>query len=251
MANLEWPSGERCWRSFSFKNFEKPPGEGDRKIKRGGLFKLYFKGIVSYERFGLDNEFTDLAGFGVAIFDGRDKVFKEIYEPLNANALSEEEAYLTALIEGLDAAINSGIERLVVFCDSMPVILLLTRKLAAEKQKTADLLTQAWERKRKIRDCPLTRVSHNDVNRAFKYAREMVFLQILVMSVGEENCDICGVATGSENFYAVEGCLHRFCKDCIKDHVEETMRKVNVPMCPDEECMCYVSAESCKEFFIT
>lgn len=98
-------------------NFERPFGEGSSKGGSKEIFRVYFKGLV-------EAQFPDgnlLGGIGVAICDSRDDLLFELRKPLVATGTNRRSAEIRALIEGLNAALELRLQRLVFYCDFHPI----------------------------------------------------------------------------------------------------------------------------------
>lgn len=99
----------------------KPFGEGcsSKGVGNQGVFKLYFKGLVSEEEIG--NERRYVAGIGVAICSPEDKLVVEVKRRLAGNEKSKIVAEVKALIAGLDVAMDLKLKRLCFYCDYYPL----------------------------------------------------------------------------------------------------------------------------------
>lgn len=97
--------------------FERPFGEGSSKGGSNEIFRVYFKGLM-------ENRLTDespLGGIGVAICNSRDDLLFELRKPFVAHGANRRTADITALIEGLNAALELQLQRLVFYCDYNPI----------------------------------------------------------------------------------------------------------------------------------
>lgn len=98
-------------------NFERPFGEGSSKGGSKEIFRVYFKGLVEVQ---FPDE-TLLGGIGVAICDSRDDLLFELRKPLVAAGTNRRSAEIRALIEGLNAALELRLQRIVFYCDFHPI----------------------------------------------------------------------------------------------------------------------------------
>lgn len=98
-------------------NFERPFGEGSSKGGSEEIFRVYFKGLVENQ---LPKE-TSVGGIGVAICDSRDDLLFELRKPLVAHGANRRTTEITALIEGLNAALELQLQRIVFYCDYHPI----------------------------------------------------------------------------------------------------------------------------------
>lgn len=98
-------------------NFERPFGEGSSKGGTKEIFRVYFKGLVEKQLHGE----THLGGIGVAICDSRDDLLFELQKPLMTTGTNRRSAEIQALIEGLNAALELRLQRLVYYCDYHPI----------------------------------------------------------------------------------------------------------------------------------
>ncbi|GKU93626.1 hypothetical protein SLEP1_g7203 [Rubroshorea leprosula] len=245
---------EHEWEEWGY-DFERPFEEGSSKdvdSEDDGEFRMYFKGIVSHEV--MNNETVALAGIGVAICDFRDNLIFEIKKPLTGDGLNKQAAELMALIEGLDAALSLKLKRIHFFCDYYPVFQLVTNRWQARQHKIAILVDQVWLLQRRFVYCEPILVPRYDIKYAFKLARGAILSQVntpIESNHGksvQETCVICLEETDMEHMFSVDGCLHRYCFSCIKQHVEVKLLHGMVPKCPHEHCKSELRVESCKKF---
>ncbi|GLT37282.1 hypothetical protein SLA2020_116110 [Shorea laevis] len=237
------------------RNFERPFGEGcskDVEGKEEGEFRIYFKGIISEQV--IKNEKVNLAGIGVAICDSRDKLISEFKKPLIGDGISRTAAEMKALIEGLNDALSLELKRVQFFCDYFPFFQFVTKRWQVKNQRIAMLLNQVWLLKKRFVYCEPTFVARNEIKYAFKLAREAIYAQVnrsiessRPKSI-KETCVICFEDTDVEQMFSVDGCLHRYCFSCIKQHVEVKLLNMSVPKCPHEGCKSELGVESCKKF---
>ncbi|KAJ9178170.1 hypothetical protein P3X46_010078 [Hevea brasiliensis] len=235
-------------------NFEKPFGEGSSKSVENdsSIFKLYFKGLVSEEM--VRDQKVILAGIGVAICDPVDNLVFEIRKPLIGNGMSRQAAEAKALIEGLNAALALELKRIVVSCDYYPLYQFVIGRWPPKQRKIATLVNQVSFLQQKFTYCNPTFVARNDVKYAFKLARDAIVSQVTIpaeSSCGktlQETCVICLEDTDAVHIFSVDGCGHRYCFSCMKQHVEVKLLHGLVPKCPHEGCKSELSVDSCGKF---
>lgn len=95
-------------------------------------------------------------------------------------------------------------------------------------------------------------MGRNDVKFAFKLAREAIVSQINKPAESSgtkiESCVICLEDTDVGLIFSVDGCMHRYCFSCMKQHVEVKLLHGMVPKCPHEGCSSELIIDSCKKF---
>jgi hypothetical protein len=107
---------------------------------------------------------------------------------------------------------------------------------------------------RKFTYCNPSLVARNYVKFAFKFARDAIVSQITWPEETsnskslKETCVICFEDTDADKMFAVDGCQHRYCFSCIKQHVEVKFLNGMMAKCPHEGCKCEVSIDSCGKF---
>ncbi|XP_057480771.1 E3 ubiquitin-protein ligase RSL1-like [Actinidia eriantha] len=244
MSEDEW---EECG-----DDFERPFGEGSSNRGSNEIFRVYFKGLVSEARVG--NSKGALAGIGVAICDSRDELIFQLKKPLLGIGNSRRVAEAKSLIEGLNAAIALDLKRVVFYCDYFPIHQLVTGRWPAKQRKIATLINQVTLLRKKFLYSATSFVSRNDIKFAFKLAREAIVSQIerAPESISAkniyENCVICVEDRDVSQMFSVDGCLHRYCFSCMKQHVEVKLLHGMVPKCPHEGCNSELEIDSCRKF---
>ena len=63
-----------------------------------------------------------------------------------------------------------------------------------------------------------------------------------------EACVICSEDTDVNQMFSVDGCLHRYCFSCMKQHVEVKLLHGMVPKCPHEGCKSELVVDNCRKF---
>lgn len=97
-------------------------------------------------------------------------------------------------------------------------------------------------------------VPRNSIKFAFKLAREAIVSQTNGTTESSlcknlnETCVICYEDTDVGQIFSVDGCLHRFCFSCMKQHAEVKLLHGMLPKCPSEGCKSELNVESCGKF---
>ncbi|KAK4363146.1 hypothetical protein RND71_018387 [Anisodus tanguticus] len=230
-------------------NFEVPFGEVTSKNKDTELFRVYFKGLV--ENYSSKVVF---GGIGVAICDSRDELLFEMRKPFYGSAMNRQCIEFKALIEGLNAAITLDLKRVVFFCDYFPIFRFVTGRWSAKQRKAAALLNQVALLRQKFSFCQPSLVPRNKIKFAFRFAREAMTSQINKVAESDasrnvyETCVICLEDTDIGQIFSVDGCRHRYCVSCMKQHVEVKLLHGIVPKCPHAECNSDLKLDSCSKF---
>lgn len=60
-----------------------------------------------------------------------------------------------------------------------------------------------------------------------------------------EHCKICLDDVDSDLMFYVERCGHRFCVDCVKQHIEVKLADRKIPDCPHHRCIFHLSIDRC------
>ncbi|CAL0329099.1 unnamed protein product [Lupinus luteus] len=248
---------EEEWEEWG-DEFAKPFGEGSSGSKgpvrfdESDICRVYFKGLVSVEF--VRGEKVVLAGIGVAICDPSDNLILELAKPLVGNGMSKIAAEAKALIEGFNAAIALDLSRVAYYFDYYPLFQYASGKWPAKQRKIAMLMNQVNLLRRKFTYCNPVLVARQDVKFAFKLARDAIISQFTrpVESVNGKNlnetCVICLEDTDLSHIFSVDGCEHRYCFSCMKQHVEVKLLHGMEPKCPHEGCNLVLLVDSCRKF---
>ncbi|KAL9284074.1 putative transcription factor C2H2 family [Arabidopsis thaliana] len=221
------------------------------KINGNLLYRLYFKGLVSDEN-GKGKMTDVVSGFGVAICDQRDNLLFEMKGPLIDNGMSRQGAELKALIRGLTEALKFGIKHIVFFCDSYPIFQYVTGKWIAKQKKISLLLDDLQSIMQHFSSYQHVLVARNDVKFAYKLARESILSMVTphedprqAKAVLKEECAICFNDIVAEGMFSVDKCRHRFCFQCVKQHVEVKLLHGMAPKCPHDGCKSELVIDAC------
>ncbi|XP_028193089.1 uncharacterized protein LOC114378642 isoform X2 [Glycine soja] len=245
---------EKDWEQWG-DNFEKPFGEGSSSSlgsREEGVVRVYFKGLVSEENVRGQN--VVLSGIGVAICDLSDNLIFEVSKSLVGNDTSKVAAEIKALIEAFNAAIALDLKRVVYCCDYYPLFQFVSGKWPAKQWKIAMLVDQVDLLQRKFSYCNPRLVARHNVKFAFKLARDAIESQSTRPAESgsrrslNETCVICLEETDASQIFSVDGCQHRYCFSCMKQHVEVKLLHGMVPKCPHEGCKYELLVNSCQKF---
>lgn len=123
-----------------------------------------------------------------------------------------------------------------------------------KQKKIAMLITQVNLLQRKFSYCNPRLVARHDVKFAFKLARDAIVSQFTMPAESSseknlnETCAICLEDTDINLIFSVDGCQHRYCFSCMKQHVEVKLLHGMVPKCPHEGCNSELLLDSCRKF---
>ncbi|XP_064941873.1 E3 ubiquitin-protein ligase RSL1-like [Musa acuminata AAA Group] len=246
---LEMPEDE--WEEYG-DEFERPIEAA--RIVDEPTFRLYFKGMAS--RVLVKDAWVHLAAIGVAVCDHKDNPVLKIQKPVPVSAAGtcREVLEAKALVEGLNAVISLGIKRLRVFCDYRTLYNHVKGIWGIKKIKLANMINQVHILQRKFEKCQIFLLPRCRVRFAFRLARDVLDSQLSknVDLVGlkalRETCNICLEVNDSSEMFAVDGCLHRFCFSCMKQHVEVKLHHGILPGCPQDGCEVKLDTEGARKF---
>lgn len=135
------------------------------------------------------------------------------------------------------------------------MIQITTRGLIKE-QNIEKLVDQVCLLQRKFDSCLPFFVARKDVKFAFKLARDAI--DTLITRSAESNraknvetCNICLDDTDICQMFAVDGCLHRYCLSCMKQHVQVKLLHEMMLRCPYEGCKTELDIAICRKFLPT
>ncbi|CAN6470882.1 unnamed protein product [Victoria cruziana] len=234
--------------------FERPfcPAEGG-----DAPFRLFFKGLVSSER--VDGAWVSLSAVGVAICDADDNLLLEVKKPTGVCS-SRGIAEGKALIEGLTAALELGLKRIIILCDFVPIYNFITGRWRAKQRKIANTVDQIKQLTRKFQRCEITLLPRVHVKYVFMFARQAIDIQLeRIRTTSEhvgnssikdlkENCRICYEDKDILQIFSVDECSHRFCFSCMQQHVDVKLRQGLLPGCPHLGCNSKLTVENCRKF---
>ncbi|KAF9590304.1 hypothetical protein IFM89_033712 [Coptis chinensis] len=257
---------EREWRNYG-DNIEKPfnnkgassssSSSGDDRTGGVEVFRLYFKGL--FRNSGRNG--AEIAGIGAAICDPEGNVILNVQKGLIGDWKSDWDVEnlqlkveLKALIEGLNAALSLDIKRIDCFCDYHPLYQYITQRWLVHQQRIGTVVDQVCLLQRKFDRSRTFHVARKDVKFAFQLARGAIDSQITRSAESsharklKETCNICLEEIDVDQMFAVDGCLHRYCLSCMKQHVEVKLLHGVLPKCPHENCNTQLNIPSCRRF---
>ncbi|XVF04975.1 hypothetical protein REPUB_Repub05bG0130000 [Reevesia pubescens] len=245
---------EEEWQNYG-DNYERLY---DGNVDENGVFasegfRVYVKGLVSEER--VREMKVMVGGVGVAICDFRNNLVLEVRKKLEgAELMSGEMAGVQAVVHGLTAALSLDLKRVTVFVDDFLVYQYLTGRLQPSQSKMGMIVNEVALLQKKFTYFQPSHVTRNDMKFAFKLARDAIVSQIAwpaETSNGrglKETCVICFEDIDSAQMFSVDGCFHRYCFSCMKQHLEVKLLNAMVASCPHEGCNSEVTIDSCGKF---
>ncbi|VFQ59642.1 unnamed protein product [Cuscuta campestris] len=226
---------------------------GDGVGNQTEIVRMYCKGIVSEEM--IKDMRVAVASIGVAICDFQDNILFEMKRGLeNGGMLTNEGAELEALVAGLEAAVALNLERVNFFCDNYMVYQHVSGRSQANQSKIATLVNKVIDFKKRFSFCEPSYVGRNEIKFAFKLAREAIISQVawsVETKAGKslkETCAICFEDINVTKMFLIDGCLHRFCFSCMKQHVEAKLLVGKMAECPHDGCKTNIEVDNCANF---
>ena len=123
-----------------------------------------------------------------------------------------------------------------------------------KQKKVATLMSKVDELRNKFSRSHLRLVSRNVIKSTFKLARDAITSQMSRPSGSnhlknlKETCVICLEETDQEKMFTMDGCMHKYCFSCMKQHVEVKLHNGMIPICPHESCKYELNVNSCEKF---
>ncbi|XP_039813834.1 ATP-dependent RNA helicase DEAH12, chloroplastic-like [Panicum virgatum] len=219
------------------------------------LFSVFFKGMVSSEAVGPRDRDPGLAVLAVALCGPQGNVVLRIQKPVEEVFAGDGEVLeVMALLEGLQAALELDIRNVKVLTDHKTLHNHMLGIWRPSGKKLADIVNQVLTVRRKFELCEISLVEPNQVSYVVKLARDSIAVQIakaLAVNASNEKretCTICLEDADITKIHAVEGCAHRFCFSCMKEHVKVKLLHGMLPSCPQDGCTTKLSVEGSKAF---
>ncbi|KAF8015554.1 hypothetical protein BT93_H1164 [Corymbia citriodora subsp. variegata] len=216
----------------------------------GECFRVHVKGLVSEE--WIKDEKVVVAGLGVAVCDFKDNVIIEVKKPLiNDVLVSDLEAEIEALVQGLHAAVCLDLKRVNVLIGDNRLYNYVRGIQLPGQSKIAAPLNEATMLQKKLTYFGATLVGPNDTKYAYKLARDAIVSQISWPEETnhgkslKETCVICFENSSVTEMFSVDECLHRYCFSCMKRHVEAKLLEGVIIKCPHDGCNSEVKIDSC------
>uniref|UniRef100_M4CE70 RBR-type E3 ubiquitin transferase n=1 Tax=Brassica campestris TaxID=3711 RepID=M4CE70_BRACM len=230
-------------------------------VRRGSfrgdlMYRLYFKGLVSEETGtgkGKGKVSDVAAGFGVAICDQRDALLFESKGQLAGRGANRQGAEIQALTIGLTEAWKLGIKHVSIFCDSFPIFQFVRGSWTPKQKKIAMLMDDLKRIRQQFSFTQAVLVAGNEVKYAYKLARESIVSQATPqdnprqakVAARKEECLICFNDIDPERMFSIGKCSHRFCFQCVKQHVEVKLLHGMIPNCPHDKCKSEMVIDAC------
>ncbi|KAF3791375.1 putative E3 ubiquitin-protein ligase [Nymphaea thermarum] len=209
-------------------------------------YRLFFKGMVSLEP--VDGAWVPLSAVGVAICDGDDNLLHEMKKPTGVCS-SRAVVEAKALIEGLAAALELGLKRIMILCDFVPIYNYIMRRWRAKQRKIANLVDQIKELTKKFQSCEITLLPRQAID------VQLEKIGVTLEHVGnsstkdvKEKCSICFEDKDILQIFSVDGCSHLFCFSCMQQHVDVKLHQGLLPTCPYLGCKSKLTVENCRKF---
>ncbi|KAG8047167.1 hypothetical protein GUJ93_ZPchr0008g14040 [Zizania palustris] len=218
-------------------------------------FRVFFKGMASKEVLGPRDRDPGVAILAVAIFGPQGEVVLRKQKPVMQGFVGGRMTLeVMALMEGLNAALGLGIRTLNVLTDNKTLHKHVVGIWRPTPKKLADMINRALSAKQKFEQCEISYVPQSQVSYVTKLARDSLDTQIAkAVSVNtdkkkRESFMICLEDTDVSKIHAVEGCAHRFCFSCMKEHVKMKLLHGMLPACPQDGCTTKLTVEGSKIF---
>uniref|UniRef100_A0A0D3ED07 RBR-type E3 ubiquitin transferase n=1 Tax=Brassica oleracea var. oleracea TaxID=109376 RepID=A0A0D3ED07_BRAOL len=236
-------------------------GEGSSKVSgvkgsfRGDLmYRLYFKGLVSEETGtgkgkgkGKGKVSDVAAGFGVAICDQRDTLLFESKGQLVGRGANRQGAEIQALTREVCCATFTSL------LESRLLISKVRGSWKPKQKKIAMLMDDLQRIRQQFSFTQAVLVAGNQVKYAYKLARESIVSQATPhenprqakLAAMKEECLICFNDIDPERMFSIGKCTHRFCFQCVKQHVEVKLLHGMIPNCPHDKCNSEMVIDAC------
>lgn len=130
----------------------------------------------------------------------------------------------------------------------------MTGRVEPRQSAVATLVNKVALLQKKFSYCQPSLLTRNDVKFVFKLARDAIVSQIKwpeETSKGKtfkETCVICYEGITVDKMFSVDGCFHRFCFSCMKQHVEVKLLGGKTATCPSDGCKSEVKMDCCAKF---
>ncbi|KAE8692966.1 pentatricopeptide repeat-containing protein [Hibiscus syriacus] len=242
---------EEEWRDYG--DYYERPFDGNVDEARHEGFRVYVKGLVSEER--MREMKVMVGGVGVAIYDFWNNLVLEVRKKLEgAEFMSGEMAGVEAVIHGLNAALSLDLKRVTLFVDDFMVHQYITGRVQPGQSKMGTKVNEVALLQKRFTYFQPSLVARNDMKSAVALARDAIVSQITwpaESSYGKdlkETCVICFEDVNATQMFSVDGCFHRYCFSCMKQHVEVKLLNATEASCPHEGCNSEVTIDSCGKF---
>ncbi|GJM88213.1 hypothetical protein PR202_ga04249 [Eleusine coracana subsp. coracana] len=253
-------------------DFERPLDLDDpssSSARRPLFFRVLFKGMASKDVVGPRVRDPGVAVLAAAVCGPQGEVLLRVQKVVEEGFVGGREVLeAMALMEGLHAALGLGIRRVHVVTDYRALhnhvvlfkcvndvrLIQLHGIWRVTQKKVAEMLNQVVSVQRKFEQAELLLVYRSEVNYVIKLARDCIDDHIARAHAANaskerrETCSICFEDTDISKFHEIEGCTHRFCFPCMKEHVRVKLLDGMLPTCPQDGCATKLSVEGSKIF---
>uniref|UniRef100_A0ACD5YBG3 Uncharacterized protein n=1 Tax=Avena sativa TaxID=4498 RepID=A0ACD5YBG3_AVESA len=218
------------------------------------LFRVFFKGLSSKGIVGPRDRDPGVAVLALALCNHQGNVVLRIQKPVEASVGGRMTLEVMALAEGLQAALGLGIQSIRIVTDYRVLHNHLLGIWRPTQKKLADMVDQVLSLRKKFEQCEILLVERRQLDYVMKLARESIDSQLakaIAVNAGmemRENCAICLEDTDVSKIHVVEGCAHRFCFSCMKEHVKVKLLHGMLPACPQDGCTKQLTVEGSKVF---
>uniref|UniRef100_A0A0A9HHA5 RING-type domain-containing protein n=1 Tax=Arundo donax TaxID=35708 RepID=A0A0A9HHA5_ARUDO len=158
------------------------------------------------------------------------------------------------LREGLEAALGLGIRSVKVVTDHKMLLNHMLGVWRPTGEKLAKMINRALSVRKKFEQCEISLVQQSQVSYVVKLEREAIDVHIAksravnARKENRETCTICLEDADITKIHAVEGCAHRFCFPCMKEHVKVKLLHGMLPACSQNGCTTKLTVEGSKVF---
>ena len=128
-------------------------------------------------------------------------------------------------------------------------------KWSSKQRKISNLVNQVSSLQSKFTQCNSRLVPRFKIKFAFQLARDAIDSQsqtkpaeATASKTVKETCVICMEDSDVSQMFSVDGCVHRYCFSCMKQHVEVQLLHGIIPRCPHLGCKSDLSVDSCAKF---
>ncbi|KAJ1258139.1 hypothetical protein BS78_10G051600 [Paspalum vaginatum] len=266
-----------------FKRPLEDSSSSDSESSPRPLFRVLFKGMASKDVVGPRDRDPGVAVLAAAVCGPEGEVLLSLQKPVEGYVGGREVLEAMALKEGLHAALtlsvrminsNDVLSLLAVsvlnsLLDGVPYyyqckclvytyilyhafLRVMLGNWYIKQKKVADMIDLVLSLLMEFEQCEMLLVRRSEVGYVIKLARDSIGAQITKALVVDstkdkrETCTICLEDTDVSKIHIVEGCAHRFCFSCVKEHVKVKLLHGMLPACPQDGCTIKLSVEGSK-----
>ncbi|XP_020161471.1 E3 ubiquitin-protein ligase RSL1 isoform X1 [Aegilops tauschii subsp. strangulata] len=211
--------------------------------------RIFYKGLSNKEGAGgwWVVPAPRVAVLAVVVYDPQGKVVRTIQKRVERFVGGRMELEVLALKEGIQAALELGIRWVNIVSDFKALHKYMLGTWRPTKNKSEHMVNEALSLMRKFNHCEFSLIPRGQVGYATKLATDLVGTN-KKEACKRETCTICLEDTDVSKIHAVEGCAHRFCLSCMKEHVRVKLRDGTLPACPQDGCTTKLTVEGSKIF---